>query len=376
MKKVFLLYIVLLMCSCTTHKEFTSLSGLYSHNFISEKGHQQTHLYVLNNKNGMEVCITNYGARIVSLMAPDKTGKSSDIVCGFDNVKDYHQYRQNFGATVGRYIGRILNARMTIDSVTYHLQSNGGKHCSHGGYPGFADRIWKVKKVKRNSLHLIYISPDGENGFPGTLITNLIFTLTRDNALQIDYEATTDKPTVFNPSNHSFFNLSGDLNKSIENESLQIDGDSIAEYDTQKCVTGKFLSVKSSPFDFTTSKIIGERINENNVQLNVTRGYDHTWRLNVPGNIKHLAAKLTDTVSGRTMEVYTTEPGLHIYTANGLNGKISGKNHIAYPTRSAICFETMHFADSPNKSQFPSTLLRPGNKFHSQTIFKFGIIAH
>ena len=320
----------------------------------------------------MEVCITNYGARIVSIMIPDKNGKYSDIVCGFDNVHSYQQIRQNFGATVGRYISRILNAKMTIDSTTYHLQQNGGKHISHGGYPGFADRIWSVKKSGRQTLQLMYVSPDGENGFPGTLTTTLTFTLSKDNSLSLDYQATTDKPTVLNLSNHSFFNLSGNLNKSIENELLQMDGDSIAEYDSTKCVTGKFITVASSPFDFKTMKRIGNRIDEDHAQLNVVHGYDHTWRLNSPGDIRKRAALLTDPESGRTMEVYTTEPGLHIYTANGLNGKIIGKKQTAYPRRAAICFETMHFADSPNKPQFPSTLLRPGEQFHSQTIFKFG----
>lgn len=377
-RNCYLIYITLslLICSCAAHKEFSSLPDVSAKDFVQPASDKTpaVGLYTLSNHQGMKVSITNYGARIVSLFAPNRNGKCEDLVCGFSNLNDYLTHKQNFGATVGRYIGRILNARMTIDSITYHLESNGGKHCSHGGSPGFAERIWTVRHRNDRQLQLEYISPDGENGFPGELTLDVTFTLTNKNVLKIDYHATTDKATVLNPSNHSFFNISGNLRQSIEPLFLQADGDSITEYDPMKCVTGRFLSVKGTPFDFLNPHRIGDRINEDNAQLNVTRGYDHAWRLNHPGDIRHRAAILSDSISGRTLEVYTTEPGLHIYTANGLKEKLIGKGGIAYPHRSAICFETTHFADSPNKPQFPSTLLRPGQTFHSQTRFKFGVI--
>ena len=367
------LLISLLLCSCVAQREFVSLSGLRSADFNTNIDGRCAHLYRLVNRGGMEVCITDYGARIVSVMAPDANGHFGDVVCGFDNVNDYHRYRQNFGATVGRYIGRILNGQFMIDSTTYKLQTNGGKHCSHGGYPGFADRQWRMKRVSRHQLCLTYLSPDGENGFPGNLNTIITFTLGDDNTLRISYKANTDKPTVLNLSNHSFFNISDSLCKDIEDEVLWIDADSIAEYDNSKCVTGRLLAVKNTPFDFTQGHDIRSHIDDDDTQIRVVHGYDHTWRINSPGDLSHPIARIIDRSSGRMLEVFTTEPGIHIYTANGLNGKLTGKSHIAYRSRSAICFETMHFADSPNKPQFPSTLLLPGHTYHSTTIFKFGL---
>lgn len=348
----------------------TTKSGLQRSLFQKETEAGKTDLFTLTNARGMEVCITNYGGRVVSLMAPDRNGRMQDLVCGFASIEEYMETRQNFGAAIGRYIGRILNASFTLDGTTYRLA--GKKHCSHGGSPGFADRVWKPRQENSRTLRLYYLSPDGENGFPGNLNVCLTYRLTDDNALEITYEATTDRPTVVNLSHHSFFNLSGDLSSSIEDELLEVDADYITEYDEEKCVTGEFLPTRHTPFDFSLPRPIGERINEDDRQLAVTKGYDHTWVLNTNGDDSRLAARLTDPRSGRTLEVYTTEPGLQIYTANGLRGKIQGKKGIAYPFRGAVCLEAMHFADSPNQPQFPSTVLRPGQTYFTRTVYQFG----
>jgi aldose 1-epimerase len=280
---------------------------------------------------------------------------------------------QNFGATVGRYIGRINHGgSFTIDSVKYQLQTH-GRSISHGGRPGFANRVWTAKQLSPSTLQLNYLSPDGESGFPGNLNITLIYKVTNDNALDISYEATTDKPTVVNLANHSFFNISGDLSTDILDEQLYINGNFITPYDSTKCVTGKFMPVEGTPFDFTHTRRIGDRIDDDNFQLHVTGGYDHCWVLNTKGNIKTVAASLYDARSGRTLDVFTTQPGVQIYTANGLRGRIIGKKGIAYPRRNSICFETMHFQDSPNIPQFPSTVLRPGEKYNNRTIYKFGV---
>ncbi len=221
---------------------------------------------------------------------------------------------------------------------------------------------------------LSYLSVDGENGFPGNLTIYVTYRLTSENELVIEYSAKSDKPTVLNPTNHSFFNISGKLYESVDSQFLWIDSDTIAEYDSKKCVTGRMIAVKNSPFDFNKGQCIGDRIDDKDEQLIVTGGYDHTWKLKNDNDIKRVVSKIIDKGSGRIMEVYTTEPGLHIYTANGHNGKIKGKSNILYAKRNSICFETMHFADSPNKPQFPSTLLNPGDEFKSTTIFKFKIV--
>lgn len=362
----------LVFSSVSADNGFTA-SGLQRKDFQMEVQGQATDLLTLTNKNGMEVCITNYGARVVSILAPDRNGKWEDVVCGFPTLKEYITQRQNFGASVGRYIGRILNARFTIDSVEYKLvpNNNGTVHCMHGGNPGHADRVWKVETVSTDSIVLSYLSPDGENGFPGNLKTELTYRLTDNNALDITYKATTDAPTVLNFSNHSFFNISGNLSESLENQSLWIDSDRFTPYDERKCVTGEMWQVAGTPLDFREPHVIGERINADYGQLKIVNGYDHTWELNTKGDDSRPAMWVYDPVSGRKLEVYTTQPGVQVYTANGLNRKLVGKQGIAYPTRSAICLETMHFQDSPNNPQFPTTLLRPGEVFHSHTQYRF-----
>lgn len=362
-------------CSSGLYGQDITASGLHRKDFQAEVNGQRTDLYTLANIHGMEVCITNYGARVVSILAPDRSGRMEDVVCGFPTIDGYTGQRQNFGATVGRYIGRILNARFTLDGVEHRLIPNNGKsgHISHGGNPGFADRVWKVEHVGPSAVTLSYLSPDGENGFPGNLKVTLTYRLTDDNALDLNYEAVTDAPTVLNLSHHSFFNISGNFLQRVESQQLWVDADRFTPYDDKKCVTGEYLSVADTPMDFRIPYAIGERIGEDYAQLKVVNGYDHTWELNTKGDDSRPAAWVYDEASGRRMEIFTTEPGMQIYTGNGLRGNMTGKEGVAYPFRSAVCFETMHFQDSPNRPQFPSTVLRPGEVFRSHTAYRFSV---
>ncbi|MBQ5456767.1 MAG: galactose mutarotase [Prevotella sp.] len=351
-------------------KPVKTLSGLDPTRFQSKVEGKPTALYTLTNQ-GMEACITNYGARLVSLMVPDRYGRVDDVVLGFDNIDDYHQQKNNFGSVVGRYIGRIKGASFELDGKTYQLQQTGGGNISHGGYPGFADKPWEMVGKTDTTLVLKYVSPDGENGFPGTLTVFVTYHLKYNHALTISYEAQTDKPTVLNLSNHSFFNISGDLSSSVLSQQLMIDSKKIATFDKNKNVDGRLVKVRHTPFDFTKMKTIGKDINVQDEQLAITKGYDHSFALRKAGKGKHPAVILYDEKSGRRMSVYTDQPAVQVYTANGLNGKLVGKNGIAYQSRSAICLETMHFADSPHHSTFPSTVLRPGETFQSSTTFAF-----
>ena len=345
-------------------------SGLSRSRFTTTVDGKQTSLYTLSN-NSMEACITNYGARVVSLMVPDQDGRLGDVVLGFDNIEDYINKKQTFGGVVGRYAGRIRGARFALDGVPYILQPNSGINLSHGGHPGFSDRVWDVLSANDSLLRLRYVSPDGENGFPGTLTVTVTYTLTYDHSLDVAYEAHTDKPTVVNLTNNMFFNISGDPSSTILSHTLYVDSKYIATYDKDKNVDGRFMKVKNTPFDFTTAKAIGSDIDIMDEQMGITKGYDHGFALRHAGNLNRAAAILYDAKSGRRLTVFTTEPSIQVYTANGLNGSMTGKNGIAYNRCSAICLGTMHFSDSPNQSDFPSTTLRPGESYRSHTIYHF-----
>ncbi len=353
----------------------TTISGLNPERFKATVEGKPTSLYVLRNGD-LEACITNYGARVVSLMVPDKDGKLDDVVQGFDNIDDYHLYKNNFGSVVGRYVGRIKGAHFTLDGQPVFLQKSGGGNISHGGYPGFADHVWDVVAVSDTTLQLRLVSPDGDNGFPGTLTVDATYTLSHDHALTISYKATTDKPTVVNLSNHSFFNLAGDTCNTVLQQLLFVDGKYITTYDKQKNVDGNFMKVRNTPFDFTSMKPIGTDIEIYDEQMSITKGYDHAYALRHPGSSVKPAAILCDEASGREMKVYTTEPAVQVYTANGLNGSLIGKKGVKYERQSAICLETMHFADSPNQPEFPTTILRPGETYNSSTTYQFGLQSH
>lgn len=364
------IYYMSILINSIRPKQPLTISGLDAKRYESVVEGKKTHLYTLRNKD-MEACITNYGARLVSLMVPDRQGNLEDVVLGFDNIDDYHQLKNNFGSVVGRYIGRIKNARFELDGTTYRLQQTGGGNISHGGYPGFADKVWDIVTKTDSTLRFRYVSPNGENGFPGTLEVYVTYHLTDSHALLIEYEATTDKPTILNLSNHTFFNISGDPSTTVLPQRLYIDSKQIATYDKDKNVDGKFMNVKGTPFDFTTMKPIGQNIGTSHEQLYITKGYDHAFALRHAGSKRKPAVQLYDERSGRMLSVYTNQPAVQVYTANSLNGSLIGKQGAHYQKQSAICFETMHFADSPNHPAFPSTVLRPSETFRSWTSFQF-----
>lgn len=332
---------------------------------------QQTYLFTLTNKNGMEAAITNYGGTVVTLKVPDRNGKLDDVVLGYDKLEDYEAGKAYFGAIVGRYANRIAHAKFTLDGTTYTLPKNDGDNHLHGV---FNKRVWNAKDVSSSSgqaLELTYLSKDGEDGFPGNLSVKVVYTLTDQNELKIDYSATTDKDTVLNLTNHCYFNLAGQGNGDILQTQLMIRADRFTPVDATLIPTGELRSVKGTPFDFLTSTVIGARIDQDDQQLKLGHGYDHNWVLNnaTAGSL-FAAAQAYEPHSGRVLEVSTTEPGLQLYTGNFLDG-IRGKGGKVYNRRYAFCLETQHFPDSPNHPQFPSTVLKPGQHFESTTVYKF-----
>src|SRR5579859_3000263 len=332
-------------------------------------------LYILKNKNGMEVSITNYGGTVTSIKVPDRGGKMADVILGYDTLEGYVADKVYFGATVGRYCNRIGHAEFSIDGVKYTLAKNNGDNTLHGGIKGFNKALWEAKDVSKGdepALELKYTSKDGEEGFPGSLMTTVVYTLTGKNELRIDYSATTDKKTVVNLTNHSYFNLAGPGSGDVLKTVLQIDADKITPVDSGLIPTGELKSVQGTPFDFRKPTAIGERIDTDDEQLKLGKGYDHNFVLikNKPSGLT-LAAHAEEPTTGRVLEVWTTEPGVQLYTGNFLDGSIHGKGGVAYTQRSAFCLETQHFPDSPNHPSFPSTLLTPGQRHHTTTIYKF-----
>ncbi|MBN2411048.1 galactose mutarotase [candidate division KSB1 bacterium] len=333
----------------------------------------QADIYTLVNTNGLEAQITNFGATIVSLKVPDKTGKLDDVVLGFDNLKDYIEHRNFFGATVGRYGNRIANGKFTLDGVEYNLAANNGPNHLHGGIKGFDRVIWDaeiVNTTEGQALQLTYVSKDMEEGYPGNLTAVVTFSLTTDNGIKIEYEATTDKKTVVNLTNHSYFNLKNE--GEILDHVVTINADKMIPVDEGLIPTGELQSVDGTPFDFRKPTPIGARINADDQQIRFGGGYDHSFVLNKEsGSSLSLAARVSEPTTGRIMEVYTTEPGMQFYTGNFLNGSVTGKYGRVYEKRNAFCMETQHFPDSPNKPEFPSTVLEPGQKYSTVTIYKF-----
>jgi len=340
---------------------------------------QKTDLYVMTNSKGMAVSITNYGATVVSIKVPDRGGKVDDVTLGFDTARGYEEGKAYFGATVGRYANRIAHGTFTLDGKTCTLPKNNGDNTLHGGLNGFSKKIWAGKEVSSKdgvAVQFTYVSPDGEEGFPGTLTATVLFTLSKDrNELRIDYTASTDKPTVLNLTNHSYFNLAGQNQGSILDETLQLNASRFTPVDATLIPTGELRDVKNTPFDFTHAVAIGARIDDADDQLRFGRGYDHNWVLDKPkdANGPVLAAVAKDPKSGRVLEILTTEPGIQFYTGNFLDGTVRGKGGYAYPRRSAFCLETQHFPDSPNQANFPSTTLMPETQYHSTTVFRFSL---
>jgi aldose 1-epimerase len=333
-------------------------------------------LFFLKNKNGMEVKITNYGGIITSIMLPDKDGKMADVVLGFDNVAQYLAPHPYFGAIIGRYGNRIANGKFKLDNNTFTLVKNNGEHHLHGGTKGFDKIIWEAKEIKTPSnigVKMSYTSPDLEEGYPGNLEVVVQYSLTEDNQLIISYEARTDKKTLCNLTNHTYFNLAGEGNGTILNHELTVNANQITPTDEGMIPTGKLQPVEGTPFDFRSATAIGKRIEDENQQLKNGNGYDHNFVLNQRKK-EESAATLFDRESGRLMEVFTSEPGVQIYTANWLDDSLIGKSGKSYSKRGAVCLETQHFPDSPNQPNFPSATLEAKKVYLSFTIYKFSVI--
>ena len=330
--------------------------------------------YTLVNKNGMEVRLTNYGARITAIKVADRDGNLADVVLGHDSVEKYinAQDRPYFGCIVGRYGNRIAKGRFTLDGTEYVLATNNGENHLHGGNIGFDKRVWDAA-TSDGSVIFTMKAYDGEEGYPGNLDVKVTYTLTDDNELKISYLATTDKATPVNLTNHAYFNLAGEGNGTILDHELMINADSFTPVDEGLIPTGEFRPVKGTPFDFTTPKAIGRDIKQQNTQLEYGKGYDHNFVLNKGAGEMTLAAVLYEPGSGRVMETYTREPGVQFYCGNFLNGCLTGKSGKVYPFRGGLCLETQHYPDSPNQKNFPSTILKPGEKYETVTVYKFSV---
>jgi aldose 1-epimerase len=329
-------------------------------------------IYTLRNANGVEARICTYGGIVVSLKTPDRNGKLGDVVLGYDNLDGYVKNNPFFGCFVGRYGNRIAGGKFTLDGKTYTLATNNGPNHLHGGIKGFDKAVWKAQLVSGphgGALEMRYTSKDGEEGYPGNLSVTALYTLTDDNGLRLDYTATTDKPTVVNLTQHSYYNLAG--GSDILGHEVMIVADKFTPVDATLIPTGELRQVKGTPLDFTTPTKIGARINTPDEQLKLGNGYDHNFVLNKSAGKLGLAARVYEPTSGRVMEVLTTEPGMQLYSGNFLDGSITGKGGWVYKQRSAFCMEPQHFPDSPNKPGFPSTVLRPGETYKNTIVYRF-----
>lgn len=366
--------------ACGGHKENVTLtkSGLNPENFNSEYKGQPTALYTLTNSEGAEACITNFGGRLVSLMVPDKNGNFTDVVLGFDSIQAYYPENNltDFGASIGRYANRINQGNFVLDNDTIQLPKNNFGHCLHGGGEmgdlGWQYRVYQALQPNDSTLVLTLNSPDGDNGFPGNVIAQVTYTLLNDNALDIQYTANTDKPTIINMTNHSYFNLGGNPNNPVTDNLLIVNADGFTPVDSTYMTTGEIAAVEGTPFDFRSEKKLGENIKDfDNEQIKNGNGYDHNFVLNTKGDINIPAVELYSPVSGIQLTMYTTEPGVQVYTGNFLNGSVTGKNGIIYNQHAAVCLESQHYPDSPNKPEWPTTRLNPGETYNSHTVYKF-----
>lgn len=342
--------------------------------FGTTKEGQSVDLYTITNSHGLKIRTMNYGGIIVSLHLPGKTGKLDDVALGFDNFEGYLNNKPHFGGIIGRYANRIANGKFTLDGKEYHLATNNGPNSLHGGLRGFDAVLWQAVPFQNPTgagVVFTYTSKDGEEGYPGNLKVKVTYTLTDKNELEIWYEATTDKSTPVNLTQHSYFNLAGEGNGDILGHELTLNADSFTPVDKNLIPTGEIRSVKGTPLDFTKLNTIGARINENYEQLLLAHGYDQNFVVNGNAGELRLAARVHEPTSGRALEVYTTEPGVQFYSGNFLDGTIVGKHGHAYKRHDGFAVETQHFPDSPNHPQFPSTILRPGQAFHSRTIYRF-----
>ncbi len=387
MKKSSILLVagMLAMAACTQKEE--KMPVLNKADFQTEFTGKQTDLYTLTNANNCEVWVTNFGARIVAIMVPDKDGKMQDAVIGFKNIQDYTTLASDFGSTVGRYANRINQGQITIDSVLYQLPQNNFGHCLHGGCDitiplGWQNLVWDVKEVSGNAITLVMNSADGEAGFPGNVVATVTYTLNDNNAIDIVWKATTDKKTVINMTNHSYFNLNGDHSIPITNHILTLNADNFTPCDSTYMTTGEIAPVAGTPMDFTKGRRIGEAIEGlegaafEDEQLRNGNGYDHNWVLNTKCDDTKCAAKLYSPITGIFVEVYTNEPGIQFYSGNFLDGSGNDKQGNPMVIRTGCCLETQKFPDSPNKADLPgwySAILEPGQEYYSHCIYQFGV---
>jgi aldose 1-epimerase len=377
-------FFIAILVSCSSPKEkkepaaqiIDSVKSITIKPFGKMNDGQAVMLYTLKNKNGMEMSVINYGGIIVSLKAPDKNGKAEDVVLGFDSLSDYLKDDPFFGALIGRYGNRIAKGKFSLDGANYSLPVNNGLNHLHGGPNGFYNVFWNIETLSdssNSSLKLTYKSKDGEEGYPGNMDVEVVYTLTENNELQIAYKAKTDKKTIVNLTQHSYFNLSGNVKRDILDHQLMMAVDKFLPVDKTLIPTGELKNVKNTPFDFTIPETIGARISDNDQQLKYGLGYDHCWVFSNQADSLKMVAALYEPVSGRYMEVFTTEPAIQFYSGNFLDGKLTGKMGVVYKHRSGLCLETQHFPDSPNKASFPSTVLNPGETYQTTTIYKFSV---
>jgi aldose 1-epimerase len=362
--------ILILITSCKSESKM-KYTPLDKSKFETTLNGKKVDLFNLENKNGLMAQITNYGGRIAALWVPDKDGNFRDIVTGYDSIDGFINNTNYFNGIIGRYGNRIAKGKFTLNGKEYTLAINNPPNALHGGLVGFDHVVWNVEKNTKDSLVLTYVSPDGEEGFPGNLSVRVTYSLNDSNEFRIDYHAVTDAPTVINLTNHAYFNLAGHGNGDILGHILTINADKFTPVDSTLIPTGVIEDVTGTPFDFRTPTAIGDRINSDDQQIKFGMGYDHNWVLNKTGNEMSLAARVEEPVSGRIMEIYTKEPGIQFYTGNFLDGTITGKDSTIYNYRQAFCLETQHFPDSPNHENFPSTVLNPGEIYQTSTIHKF-----
>jgi aldose 1-epimerase len=390
MKALNLVFLVILLCSFSACKQSKTKQDLVdkatqlesSGMFLDPAGFRktidgkETDLYKLSNANGMEVYVTNFGAVIVAILAPDREGNMDDIVLGYNDVERYGMAGDpNFGAVVGRYGNRIDGGKFTLDGKTHELPINetNNNNQLHGGKKGFGELVWDVDAVSGNSIMLSLKSPDGDMGYPGALDVKVEYVLTDENELEVAYRATTDAPTVVNLTQHTYFNLLGEGKGSILDHELMMKADHFIPINERSIPTGEIAPVKGTPMDFTTPVKIGSRVNEDYEQLIVGNGYDHCWVISKEMDGLELCATVYCQETGRFMEVLTTEPGVQLYIGNFLDGSQIGKSGAVYQRRSGLCLETQHYPDSPNQPNFPSTVLRPGEQYYTLTVFKFSV---
>ena len=369
------LFFILAFSSCDLKRKSneTMESSITKTEFGNLENGEQVHLFTLTNSNGVQVKISNYGGIITAITIPDREGEFNNVVLGFDNLEDYKKFHPYFGAIVGRYANRIADGKFTLNGETYSLAKNNGENALHGGLVGFDKQLWMAEEFENEigrGIELEYMSVDGAEGYPGNLECKVIYTLTDDNELKIDYLATTDQPTVINLTNHSYFNLKDGGQSKIFDHELTLKSDRITPTDDESIPTGEYMDVEGTPFDFRKAKRIGDSIDSDHQQIKFGMGYDHNYVLN---NDKELAliASVMEPTTGRLMEVYTTEPGVQLYTGNFLGTAPEGSVPPKFEYRTGFCLETQHYPDSPNRPEFPSVVLNPGEVYASTTIYKF-----